>query len=151
MDSHLIHSLINCSQISRKLGPLFLRQASSYCFLFISSGQSLKEFSNSAWESRSSSNFTLWSKGKKKNNFVLKNFLCYFFSLRVHETWMNSFLFNVLMVLICSVAVTQFCANSFAEYARLTEISMIFGTQIRYLRFFKYFFDNNVFEIALLV
>jgi len=64
---------------------------------------------------------------------------------------MNSFLFNVNLILICSVAVCQFCSSAFSQYARLTDIDMMFNTQIRYLRFFTWFYDNSVFEYGILI
>jgi LMBR1 domain-containing protein 1 len=78
-----------------------------------------------------------------------------FIFFRVHPmkkdaTPMNSYLFNVLMMLICSVAITTFCANAFSVYVRLSEIFTIFNVQVRYLEFFRYFYTNNVFEIMLL-
>lgn len=33
--------------------------------------------------------------------------------MKVNETWMNSFLFNVTLILITSVAVTNFCSSAF--------------------------------------
>lgn len=52
--------------------------------------------------------------------------------------------------MITSVSVNQFCVKAFNEYACMTEIDIIFSTQINYLRFFIYFFDNNIFEYILL-
>ncbi|KAM3141438.1 hypothetical protein pb186bvf_006556 [Paramecium bursaria] len=70
--------------------------------------------------------------------------------MKVNETWMNSFLFNVNLILITSVAVTQFVCQAFSEYTQGTEISLMFSGQIYYLSFFTWFFSNNVFEITLL-
>jgi LMBR1 domain-containing protein 1 len=70
---------------------------------------------------------------------------------RENETWMNSFLFNVILILLAAVSVTQFCASAFSQYARLSAIDLIFGTQIKYLRFFTWFYANNVFVYALVV
>lgn len=64
---------------------------------------------------------------------------------------MNSFLFNVILMLIASVGVAQLCISSFPSYASNTEIYMIFGLQIRYLRFYSAFYQNNVFSIALII
>lgn len=33
---------------------------------------------------------------------------------RVNETWMNTFLFNVTLMLYCSVAITLFCVEAFS-------------------------------------
>ena len=70
---------------------------------------------------------------------------------RKDGTTMNSFLFNVNLILLASVSVTQFCAGAFREYASMTDIDLIFGTQIRYLKFFAYFYNNNIFEYAIFV
>lgn len=64
---------------------------------------------------------------------------------------MNSFLFNINLILLTSVSVTQFCAGAFREYATMTDIDLIFGTQIRYLKFFVYFYNYNVFEYLIFV
>eukprot|EP01015_Nassula_variabilis_P016371 TRINITY_DN2509_c0_g2_i1.p3 TRINITY_DN2509_c0_g2~~TRINITY_DN2509_c0_g2_i1.p3 ORF type:complete len:101 (-),score=6.10 TRINITY_DN2509_c0_g2_i1:100-402(-) len=71
--------------------------------------------------------------------------------MKVNETWMNSFLFNVMLILLSSVSVTQFVAQAFSQYTRLTTIDLIFGTQIRYMKFFRFFFDNQIFEYALFI
>lgn len=60
------------------------------------------------------------------------------FLLTIHpmipnETWMNSFLFNISLILICSVALTNFSANAFSQYMRMSSIDMIFGIQVKYL------------------
>ncbi len=62
---------------------------------------------------------------------------------------MNSFLFNIELMLLASVSVTQFCAAAFADYAANTDIDLIFTVQIRYLVFFVYFYKYHVFEYAL--
>lgn len=64
---------------------------------------------------------------------------------------MNSFLFNVILLSIASVGIIQLCINSFPTYTRNTEIYMIFGVQINYMRFYNIFYRYNVFPIALLV
>lgn len=45
--------------------------------------------------------------------------------MKVNDTLMNSFLFNITLILLCSVSVTQFCAHAFSAYARLTAINCI--------------------------
>lgn len=54
-------------------------------------------------------------------------------------------------MLIASVGVVQLCISSFPSYANNTEIYMIFGLQIHYLRFYSAFYKNNVFHIALII
>lgn len=63
---------------------------------------------------------------------------------------MNAFLFNTWIILLCSVPAVQFCVQAFPVYTSDTQASVMFGTQIKYLTFFRYFFLNNVFIIALL-
>ncbi|CEL97760.1 unnamed protein product [Vitrella brassicaformis CCMP3155] len=70
--------------------------------------------------------------------------------MKPHETHMNTFLFNVMLILISAGAIVQFSQDAFAEYARLTDADVIFSAQIRHLKFFKYFFANNVFIYILL-
>lgn len=64
---------------------------------------------------------------------------------------MNSFLFNVILLLIASVGVIQLCISSFPSYTRNTDIYMIFGNTISYMNFYKAFYDNNVFTIAFVI
>ena len=65
--------------------------------------------------------------------------------MRVGNTMMNSLLFNVLLLLLCSISIVQFAASAFSSYARLTAADMIFVQQIRNLLFFQWFFRHNVF------
>lgn len=67
------------------------------------------------------------------------------------KTYMSSFLFNIGLVLLCSLPVVQFCATSFSEYARNSAIFQIFGVQIQNLTFFGFFWKNNVFTYIFLV
>jgi len=53
---------------------------------------------------------------------------------------MNSFLFNVILLLIASVGVIQLCISSFPTYTRNTDIYMIFGNTIRYMHFYTFFY-----------
>jgi len=62
---------------------------------------------------------------------------------------MNSFLFNILIILLASVSVTQFCSYSFREYAAMSDLDLIFSMQIKYLRFFNWFYRYHVFEYIL--
>lgn len=54
--------------------------------------------------------------------------------MKLGETLMNSFLFNTMIVLICSITVTQFCASSFREYAANTAVDSMFATYVMRLR-----------------
>lgn len=43
--------------------------------------------------------------------------------MKENETWMNSFLFNISTLLICSVAITRFMVSAFNQYADFTVIN----------------------------
>ncbi|KAJ6846123.1 LIMR family protein [Iris pallida] len=61
-------------------------------------------------------------------------------------TLMNSFLFNVGLILLCSISVIQFCATAFASYAQATAAQEIFGHTLQSLRGIKYLYKYNVFQ-----
>ena len=65
--------------------------------------------------------------------------------LKIGATLMNSFLFNVWLLLLCAVACVQFCFAAFQSYAQLTAIDMLLGVQVRNLIGLSSFFANNVF------
>ncbi|KAL8146569.1 LIMR family protein At5g01460-like [Apium graveolens] len=66
-------------------------------------------------------------------------------------TLMNSFLFNVGLILLCSISVIQFCSTAFAYYAQATAAQEIFGHTLQSLRGIKYLYKYNVFQIAFIV
>eukprot|EP00752_Nemacystus_decipiens_P006149 g5547.t1 len=70
--------------------------------------------------------------------------------MKPNGTYMNSFLFNCGIILMCTAPVIQFTVQALAAYLRNTEVTNFFNVQVRYVRFFRYFFANNVFVIALL-
>ena len=65
--------------------------------------------------------------------------------MRIGETMMNSFLFNVWLLLLCAVACVQFCFQSFQAYAQLTDAELLLGVQVRNLQGLSVFFRNNIF------
>ena len=87
-----------------------------------------------------------------KGNFKLglRFFIIPIHPMKYGDTLMNTFLFNVILVLFYSIPCVQFCTQAFQDYARLTDVDLIFGTQVRYLRGFRMFFANNIFIYILL-
>lgn len=71
--------------------------------------------------------------------------------MKPNGTYMNSFLFNCGIILMCTSPVIQFTVQALSSYLRNTEVTNLFNVQVRYMKFFRYFFANNVFVIALLV
>jgi len=66
----------------------------------------------------------------------------------IGKTYMSSFMFNLALVLLCSLPVVQFCAEAFSDYARFSTIRQLFGVQIANLKFFSIFWTNNIFVYA---
>ena len=62
----------------------------------------------------------------------------------------RTFLVNISLMLLCTPALVMFVAQSLEEYLSLTDADTIFGQQVRFMRFFRVFFDNNVFIIITL-
>jgi LMBR1 domain-containing protein 1 len=94
--------------------------------------------------------YLLWACIKGNLKFGMRFFCCFQAHPMVKdETPMHSMMFNVSLILICSVSVTLFAVKAFSLYTRLTDISVMFGVQVQYLEFFKYFYQNQVFEIML--
>lgn len=82
--------------------------------------------------------------------FGMRFFLINLHPMKYNGTYMNSFLFNAALISLCAFPVVQFSTTAFAAYARYTDASVLFGAQVQYLRFFDMFYENKVFEIALL-
>ena len=70
--------------------------------------------------------------------------------MKKDNTYMNSILFNVLLVMLTSVSVIQFSIKAFGEYTSMTDADIIFNTQIKYLTFYSFFFQYNIFEYIML-
>ena len=77
-------------------------------------------------------------------------FLVEIHPMKKDNTYMNSILFNVMLIMLTSVSVIQFSIRAFGEYTSLTDADIIFNTQIKYLTFYRFFFKYNIFEYGLL-
>lgn len=71
--------------------------------------------------------------------------------MELHKTLMNSFLFNLALILLCVLPVVQFSTQAFSMYARQTSADVLFGSVIKYLKFFKYFWSYNAFLFSILI
>ena len=85
-------------------------------------------------------------------NFKLGvRFLCIeLHPMKINGTYMNSFLFNLILILLCTFPIVEFASDAFAGYARFSNIYQFFGVQMKYLVSFSYFYANNVFVYMLL-
>ena len=71
--------------------------------------------------------------------------------MKKDNTYMNSILFNVMLVMLTSVSVVQTSIRAFGEYTNLTEADIIFNTQIKNLNYYSYFFKYNIFEYGMII
>jgi hypothetical protein len=60
-----------------------------------------------------------------KGNFKLglRFFIWKIYPMELHKTYMNAFLVNTWVILLCSVPAVQFCAWAFPIYARYTDVN----------------------------
>ena len=71
------------------------------------------------------------------------------FPMKKDGTYMNAFLFNVTLILLASCSITQFCADCLEDFVSFTDINIIFNIQIKYLKFFSFFYKNHIFQYIL--
>jgi len=76
--------------------------------------------------------------------FAGRFFLISMHPMKVNGTMMNSFLFNVGQMLLCSISCVQLCSRAFKGFAHSSAISQIFVTQVEYLRYFSWFYSTQV-------
>jgi LMBR1 domain-containing protein 1 len=94
--------------------------------------------------------YLLFAVVKGAFKFGTRFLICAVHPMQRRRTYMNSFFFNIALVLLCVLPVVQFCTQAFSSYARLTDAGLIFGAQIQNMRFFKYLWQTNAFIYALL-
>ena len=68
------------------------------------------------------------------------------FPMKENGTYMNTFIFNVSLILLSSCSITQFCSDCLEDYVAFTDINMIFNIQIKYLKFFRVFYKYHLFQ-----
>jgi LMBR1 domain-containing protein 1 len=82
----------------------------------------------------------------KGNVRVGMRVLCFtFYPLLPNETFVNSFVFNAILMNLWIFALVQFLTDMFQEYIRQTSISMIFSVQIKNMYFYQWFLRYNIF------
>lgn len=71
--------------------------------------------------------------------------------MKQNGTFVNSFLFNLGIMLICTIPVIHFCTYAFSGYTKNTDSFLIFIVQIENLEFFGYFQKLKVFTYIIFV
>ena len=93
--------------------------------------------------------YLLWAVIKGNMKMGLRFLFFTIHPMKIGGTLMNSFLFNVWLILLCSFPVVQFCTVAFGLYTHGSAIENLFGIQVTNLKFLRYFFVENVFLYAL--
>jgi len=70
--------------------------------------------------------------------------------MEVGGTYVNSFLFNMGIILLCTIPIVHFCVQAFEGYARNTDSFLLFNIQVKYLTFYGLFFTQNIFTYIIL-
>ncbi|CAK4078465.1 unnamed protein product [Aphanomyces euteiches] len=83
--------------------------------------------------------------------FGMRCFCCALHPMEYNGTYMNSFLFNLALILLCCIPVVQFSNQAFNDYVRLTTIQTLMGIQLKYMKGFSFFWVHNVFLYAILI
>ena len=66
--------------------------------------------------------------------------------MKKDKTYMNSFIFNVSLILLGSCAITQFCADCLYDYVSFTDIDSLFNVLIKNLKIFNIFYKYHIFQ-----
>lgn len=67
------------------------------------------------------------------------------------RTYINSFLFNCFLLLLCTPATLHFIITLFESYMRLTSGALLFTTILQNMKFFGFFYKSKIFLIIYLV
>ena len=84
-----------------------------------------------------------------KGNFKFGvRFLCCWtiHPMKKDKTYMNSFIFNVSLILLGSCAITQFCTDTLYDYVSFTDIDSLFNVMVKNLIFFNIFYQYHIFQ-----
>ena len=91
--------------------------------------------------------YLLFTVIKGNIKFGVRFFFCWtIYPMKKDETYMNAFLFNVTLILLASISVTQFCSDCLRDYVAFTDIDLLFNIQIKYLKFFIIFYKYHIFQ-----
>jgi LMBR1 domain-containing protein 1 len=88
---------------------------------------------------------------KGNSKFGLRFFFFTFYPMCPNETFVNSFLFNALLLNLEAFAFTQFMTNAFRSYTRFTDISIIFEVHVRHMWLFSWFWTGYIFSYIFIV
>lgn len=76
---------------------------------------------------------------------------CKIHPIKFGGTYMNSFLFNIGVLLICTAPLVEFCAVAFSGYTVHADINLLYNVQITNVDFFSLFYVQYVFVWIILI
>lgn len=76
-------------------------------------------------------------------------FIISFHPMKRDRTYLNSFLFNVNIMMLSSIATTQLTVITFPTYLKLSYLGQFFRTQVFLLPFWGWIYSNRIFMAAL--
>lgn len=71
--------------------------------------------------------------------------------MKVGATYLNAFLFNLGVVMMCTLPLINFCVLAFSGYTIDTDVYFLFIVQTNNLRFFNTFFQSKLFPWLILL
>lgn len=96
--------------------------------------------------------YLLWCVQKGNVSFGLRiPFIVTFHPMQKNETYLNSFLFNINLMLLASIATTQLSVNAFSQYTAGSYIGTVYSVMVPNLPFFGWIFVNRIFPMAFMV
>lgn len=78
-------------------------------------------------------------------------FCCKLHPMQVGGTLINAFLFNLGIVMVCTVPLVHFCVTAFSGYTVDSDAFFLFVVQVNNVAFFRTFFRGKVFIWAMLI
>ncbi|KAF4720231.1 hypothetical protein FOZ62_030840 [Perkinsus olseni] len=71
--------------------------------------------------------------------------------LRSGDTPLNSLLFNASLILLSTAATVHFATVALADYTKQSVAWRMFATEVHYLDFYRFFFDNKIFLYMMII
>ena len=66
-------------------------------------------------------------------------------TMKIRRTFINSFLFNSILIMLCTPAIIMFIVELFEAYLRLTSTVFVFSVLVKKMDFFKFFYEKKIF------
>lgn len=76
-------------------------------------------------------------------------FIISFHPMKKDRTYLNSFLFNVNIMMLSSIATTQLTVITFPTYLKMSYLGLFFRNQVFLLPFWGWIYSNRIFMAAL--